>query len=266
MSFRLKDIFNVEKPVIAMAHFPPMPGSPLYDASVGVAGILKWVKADVAALEKGGADAIMFCNEGDRPYYVGTRPESLAVMASVVSRATEHLSIPFGVDILWDPIGAIALAKATEARFVREVFTGAYASDMGLWNTACADAVRYRKHVGADDVKLFFVINAEFAAPIGERSIGPLAKSVVFSSLADAVCVSGPMTGVSVDEENLELAKRAVPDTPVIANTGVRQENVQRILSIADGAIVGTALKKDGCTWNSVDVERVIAFMKAARE
>ncbi len=265
MSFQLKYILNVEKPVIAMAHFPPMPGSPLYDADAGIAGILKWVKADVAALEKGGVDAIMFCNEGDRPYYVGTRPESLAVMASVISQAAEHLSVPFGVDILWDPIGAIALAKATGARFVREVFTGVYASDMGLWNTGCADAVRYRRHVGADDVKLFFVINAEFAAPIGERPIGPLAKSVVFSSLADAVCVSGPMTGVSVDEENLELAKRAIPGTPVIANTGVRQENVRRILNVADGVIVGTALKNDGYTWNPVDQARVAAFMKTAR-
>jgi hypothetical protein len=32
-------------------------------------------------------------------------------------------------------------------------------------------------------------------------------------------------------------------------------------LSVADGAIVGSALKKDGNLWNHVDVDRVRSFM-----
>ena len=27
----VKEIFNTEKPIIGMVHFPPLPGSPLYD-------------------------------------------------------------------------------------------------------------------------------------------------------------------------------------------------------------------------------------------
>lgn len=264
MSLLLEQLLGTEKPIISMAHFLPMPGSPLYDSEGGVDRIINWVRADVEALAEGGVDAIMFCNEGDRPYTIGTRPETIAVMAGVISKVTHDLPIPFGVDILWDPKGAIALAKATGARFVREVFTGVYASDMGLWDTSCGEALRYRKALDADDIKLFFNINAEFAAPIAHRALGPLAKSVVFSSLADAVCVSGPMTGESVDLENLEIVKRSVPNTPVIANTGVRENTVGQILEVADGAIVGTALKKDGYTWNPVDPERVKRFMKAA--
>lgn len=265
MGVVLKEILGREKPVIAMAHFLPMPGSPLHDAEGGVKKILEWVRADVHALEKGGVDAIMFCNEGDRPYRIGTAPESLAVMASVISRIAENLSVPFGVDILWDPKGAVALAKATGARFVREVFTGVYASDMGLWDTSCGEVLRYRKQLDAEDIKLFFNINAEFAAPVGVRPLGTLARSVVLSSLADALCVSGPMTGECVNIEDLELVKRSVPGTPVIANTGVREDNVRSILEVADAVIVGTALKRDGCTWNPVDPERVRRFMKDAR-
>ena len=37
--------------------------------------------------------------------------------------------------------------------------------------------------------------------------------------------------------------KRAVPATPVLANTGVRHETVAEVLAIADGCIVGSALK-----------------------
>jgi len=98
---------------------------------------------------------------------VGTVVESVAVMSAVVSRIAQDLPIPFGVDILWDPIGAIALAKATGARFVREVFTGVYSSDMGVWDTNCAAALRYRDKLHAENIKLFFNINAEFAAAVG---------------------------------------------------------------------------------------------------
>jgi membrane complex biogenesis BtpA family protein len=265
LSLLLEQLLGTKKPIISMAHFLPMPGSPLYDSEGGVDKIVNWVRADVEALVEGGVDAIMFCNEGDRPYTIGTRPETIAVMASVISKVAHDLPIPFGVDILWDPKGAVALAKATGARFVREVFTGVYASDMGLWDTSCGETLRYRRQLDAEGIKLFFNINAEFAAPIANRPLSSLAKSVVFSSLADAVCVSGPMTGESVDLENLEIVKRAVPKTPVVANTGVRENTVGQILEIADGAIVGTALKKDGYTWNPVDPERVKRFMKAAR-
>jgi predicted TIM-barrel enzyme len=37
------------------------------------------------------------------------------------------------------------------------------------------------------------------------------------------------------------------------------------MLSIADGAIVGTTFKRDGYIWNEVDVNRVREFMHAAK-
>jgi hypothetical protein len=47
----------------------------------------------------------------------------------------------------------------------------------------------------------------------------------------------------------------------VFANTGVRLENVEEQLSIADGAVVGTTFKHDGVFRNPVDYNRVKAFM-----
>ena len=49
----------------------------------------------------------------------------------------------------------------------------------------------------------------------------------------------------------------------VAANTGVTLATVGDILSVADGCIVGTHLKRDGVTWNPVDAERVKRFMDA---
>ena len=56
---------------------------------------------------------------------------------------------------------------------------------------------------------------------------------------------------------------------PVIANTGVRHDTVERILEVADGAIVGTAMKVDGRTENRIDPERagrMVKHVQHARE
>ncbi|MGE5553324.1 MAG: BtpA/SgcQ family protein [Betaproteobacteria bacterium] len=265
MSGLFQELLNTDKAVIAMVHFPPMPGTPLYDEKGGVEGIREWVRRDLRALQEGGVDAVMFCNEGDRPYTLKAGPATLATMASVIGQLLPELRIPFGVDILWDPRAALSLAQATGARFVREVFTGVYASDMGLWNTDTGETLRFRRGIGAERVKLFFNINAEFAGFLDHRPLSLIAKSVVFSSLADVVCVSGPMTGESVQVSDLALVKEAVPETPVVANTGVRIENVREILQVADGVIVGTALKRDGNTWNAVDPDRVRRFVERAK-
>jgi uncharacterized protein len=259
---RFHQLFGTKKPIIAMAHLAPLPGSPQYDKGRGMDGILEGVLADIDALQAGGVDAIMFGNEGDRPYVTQATPESLAAMAVIVAEAKRHVRVPFGVDYLWDPVATIALANATGARFVREVFTGVYDADMGIWEPDAAAALRLRANLGHDCLA-FFNINAEFASPIGSRSNAAKAKSAVFASLADAICVSGPMTGQSVELSVIDEVKQAVPNTPVIANTGVRLENVADILGLADAAIVGTALKVDGNTWNPVDPDRVSRFMDA---
>jgi membrane complex biogenesis BtpA family protein len=259
------DTFRKAKPIIAMAHLPPLPGSPLYDQAKGVKGIVDAVLRDLEALQQGGVDAVMFGNEGDRPYVTKATPESLAAMTMAVTEAKRHVAIPFGVNYLWDPVASVALAHATGARFVREIFTGVYESDMGLWIPDAAAAVRLRRNLDAQCL-LFYNINAEFASLIGNRSLAARAQSAVFASLADAICVSGPMTGQPVTVRDLEEVKNAVPDTPVIANTGVKPDNVREILAVADAAIVGTSLKKDGNTWSPVDQERVERFVAMVAE
>jgi uncharacterized protein len=262
----IQDIFNRPKAIIAMAHFPPLPGQPLYDAAAGIEGIAATVAHDVEILNDSGVDGILFCNEGDRPYRTKAGPETIAVMSSVISALRPELSVPYGVDVLWDPIAAIAIAAATGASFVREVFTGAYSGDFGLWNTDPAASLRFRREIGAGHVKLFYNVSAEFAVPLAEREIELAARSAVFSSLADGICVSGSITGTAPDASLVRRAKQAVGDVPVIANTGVRPETVGAFLADADAVIVGTALKVDGITWNRVDPGRVHDFLRAAHE
>ena len=94
-----------------------------------------------------------------------------------------------------------------------------------------------------------------------DRPIALRAKSAVFSSLADVILVSGPITGEPVDGSNLKSVREVLPDTPVMANTGVNIDNVAEIFRYADGCVIGTHFKVDGNTWNAVDAARVKRFM-----
>jgi hypothetical protein len=259
------DFFGARrKVVIAMAHIGALPGTPLYDADGGVDRLIEGVRRDVEKLQAGGVHAIMFGNENDRPYRFKATPETIAAMTAVVMALKPSLKVPFGVNYLWDPYTSVAIACATGARFVREIFTGLFASDMGLWQPNAADALTLRRNLGRPDLKVFYNVNAEFAASLDTRPIELRAKSAVFSSLADAILVSGPLTGQAVDTSDLERVREAVAGTPVLANTGVRIDNVRDIFAISDGCIIGTHFKVDGNTWNPVDGDRVKRFMDVA--
>jgi hypothetical protein len=257
----LNETFGTHKPIIAMIHLPPLPGTPLYDADGGMAKIVDSAATDIAALQAGGVDAMMFGNEGDRPYVLKASPVTLAAFAFAVGELRGAITVPFGVNYLWDPVASVALGVASGARFVREIFTGVYDSDMGLWVPDAAGALQLRADTRRNDMKVMYNINAEFASPVGSRSLAQRARSAVFASLADVVLVSGPMTGEAVELSNLREAKGAIPDTPVFANTGVNLGNVEDILSVGDGAIVGTHFKVGGDTWSPVDGDRVKRFM-----
>ncbi len=257
----LAKIYGTHKPIIAMIHFAPLPGAPLYDKDGGMERIIELAARDIEALQAGGVDAVMFGNEGDRPYLLKASPQSLAAMSFAVGALRGVIKVPFGINYLWDPVATVALAVSSGAGFAREIFTGVYDSDMGLWAPDAATALRLRADLGRPDLALMFNINAEIASPVGDRSIAARAKSAVFSSLADVVLVSGPMTGQPVDSANLKLAKDVLPDTPVFANTGVNIDNVGDILAVGDGAVIGTHFKIDGNTWKAVDSDRVKRFM-----
>jgi membrane complex biogenesis BtpA family protein len=254
------------KVVIAMAHIGSLPGTPLFDAEGGMTRLIEDVARDIENLQAGGVDAIMFGNENDRPYRFTAPAEGVAAMTAIVAALKPMLKVPFGVNYLWDPSASVAIACATGAAFAREIFTGVFASDMGLWRPNAAEALTLRRNLGRPDLKLLFNINAEFASSLDTRPIELRAKSAVFSSLADAVLVSGPLTGQAVDASALKRVREAVPNTPVLANTGVRIDNVRDIFAIADGCVIGTHFKVDGDTWKPVDGERVKRFMDFVRQ
>jgi hypothetical protein len=263
---KFRRVFGPGKPAIAMVHLGALPGAPLYDAEAGIEGLVEGARRDLRALQTAGFDAVMFGNENDRPYEFAVDTASTATMAYVIGRLRGEITVPFGVNVLWDPMSSIALAAATGASFVREIFTGTYASDMGPWTPDAGKAMRYRDRLHRGDLPLLYNVSAEFAHSLDGRSLPDRARSAVFSSIPDAILVSGAITGEAARMADLEAVKAVLPDTPVLANTGVKHATVAEVLRVADGCIVGSSLKVDGQTWNAVDPDRAVEFMRLVRE
>lgn len=260
----LKEVIGTEKAIIAMCHLDPLPGDPAY-VSGTMEQVLENAHKDLMALQNGGVDAVMFSNEFSLPYLTDVRTVTVATMGRIIGELMPDIHIPFGVNVLWDAEKSLDLAAATGAKFVREIFTGVYASDFGLWNTNVGKSVRHRKEIDAQDVKLLFNIVPEAAKYVADRDVESVAKSTVFNNRPDAICVSGLTAGAMTDTAVLKRVKDTIPNTVVLANTGVRYENVEQQLSIADGAVVGTTFKKDGIFENHVDEERVKRFMEKVK-
>ncbi|WP_299865518.1 BtpA/SgcQ family protein [uncultured Hoeflea sp.] len=259
------DVFGSGKPVVGMVHLGALPGSPLHDRAAGLDGLVVAARADLGALQAAGFDAIMFGNENDRPYEFSVDTASTATMAYVIGKLRDEIEIPFGVNVLWDPMSSVALAAATGAAFVREIFTGTYASDMGPWTPDAGKAMRYRDRLGRSDLAMLYNVSAEFADSLDRRPLADRARSAVFSSIPDAVLVSGQITGEAAALSDLEAVKAVLPGTPVLANTGVKHETIGDVLRVADGCIIGSALKIDGDTWKAIDPERAKDLMDRAR-
>ena len=261
MEDKFYKLFGTKKPIIAMVHLGALPGSPLYNKESGITGLIKEAKKDLEALQTAKFDAIMFGNENDRPYQLNVDTASTAAAAYIIGELKRDIKIPFGVDMLWDPMATIALGAATRANFVREIFTGTYSSDMGIWAPNAGEALRYKQNLGSEEMLLLFNISAEFAYSQDRRPLTDRARSVVFSSLPDAILVSGQITGEAASMHDLMSVKKALPNTPVLANTGVKHDTVIQVLKTADGCIVGSSLKEDGNTWKPVDPKRARDFM-----
>lgn len=262
----LTDVFGVEKPIIAMCHLQPMPGDPYYDREKGIEYVVEAARKDLQALQNGGVDGIMFSNEFSLPYLTRVETVTAASMAYVIGSLRSEIKVPYGVNCLWDPITSLDLCVSVGGKFIREIITGVYASDFGLWNTNVGETVRHQMKIGAEHVRLLYNIVPEAATYLAARDIAQIAKTTEFNNHPDAICVSGLTAGSETDTQVLTQVKANVKFTPILCNTGCNKDNIVRQLSHSDGAVCATTFKVDGQFENAVDEKRVKEFMDIVRD
>lgn len=256
-------LFRSPKIVIGMIHLLPLPGSPHFAGDPEL--IYERALWEAETLEKASVDGMIVENFGDEPYRAGEpNPETLAFMAAVTREVIRHVHIPVGVNIQFNAWQAeMAVAYACGADFIRaEVFVDTVVSAQGLLYPCAAELTRYRKQLGAS-VQIWADVQTKYTTNLLPQSLTHSALDAQAAG-ADAIIVTGAATGKATSLEAIQEVKQAVT-LPVFAGSGTNLQNVKQVLGVADGVIVGSALKEGGLASNRVSAERAAAFVQAAR-
>ena len=257
---------RLERTVIGMVHLPSLPGSPRWDGSM--ARVVASALADARALIEGGVDALLVENFGDAPFTPGrVEPATVAAMSVVAAEIRRALPrAPLGVNVLKnDARAALAVAAAVGAEFIRvNVHAGVVLADQGIVQSDAYGTLRDRRLLGVD-VAIFADVGGKHAVPLAPMEVEQTARDLVHRGLADALVVSGPATGQATPLAEVKRVRSAVPNVPLLIGSGVTAETAAEFLSVADGLIVGTSVKRDGDVGQPVDRARVEKLVAAAR-
>jgi membrane complex biogenesis BtpA family protein len=267
----VESVFGAERPVVGMVHLPALPGAPGYDADGGRKAIHAAARRDAERLDAGGVDALLVENFGDAPFYPESVPAHVvAELTAAVESVRDVTDRPVGVNVLRnDGPSAVAVAAAAGAAFVRvNVHVGARVADQGVLEGRAHETMRLRDRLDAD-VRVLADVAVKHSAPLGPGAEGAaMLGDAVERGLADGVVVSGSGTGRATDCDSVRAAVAIRDDrgldAPVFVGSGVTPDTVGDALSIADGVIVGSALKGGGEVSNPVSVERVERLVDAA--
>jgi membrane complex biogenesis BtpA family protein len=264
----LESLFGRKRGVlVGVVHLRPLPGSPSYDGEP-VNRIYDQALADAAAYAAGGFDGLIVENHGDVPFLKpdALGPETAATMAVAAEKVRSESGRPVGINVLANAaLHALAIARAAGSAFVRvNQWANAYIANEGLIEGPAAPALRYRRSLAADDVRIFADSHVKHGshAITADRSVAELTRDLEWS-LADVVIATGQRTGDAASEAEIG-AIRSATSLPLLVGSGVTPGNLPEVLALADGVIVASALKVDGVWWNPVDPGRARAFGQIA--
>jgi membrane complex biogenesis BtpA family protein len=264
----LKEIFNTSKPVIGMVHCWPLPGAPGY-TGYGMDTIVDHALRDAHALAEGDVDGLIVENMWDIPFRAGPhiQPESIAAQAVVAHAVRQAVDLPMGINLVHNGgVALLGIALAAGASFIRVcMFTGAGVWDAGEWDEGCAaDLMRRRKELHAGHIKLFADVDKKHSVRFPGIDLATHIEWTRFFG-ADALIVSGRMTGDAPDIGKVREAKALAGDRPLLIGSGADEHNIAAFMEVADGVIVGSSIKEGGRCEHAVDPDRVRRFVAAAR-
>lgn len=261
----IKGIFGTDKAVIGMIHLKPLPGAPHYTGE-SMESVYEFALQDVRAFEEGGVDGLIIENAWDIPF---AKPddigyETVAALSTVAEKLKRETHLPIGINVLANAaLPALAVAKANDLPFVRvNQWVNAYVANEGFMEGESARALRYRSGIKGEDIKIFADVHVKHGSHsiVADRSLKDQTHDAIFFD-ADVLIATGNRTGDETEVDEIEGIKSNT-ELPVIVGSGMDENNVEKILSVANGCIVGSSLKEGGLWWNSVDAKRVKTFME----
>lgn len=260
----VSSLFAATHPIVGMIHLLALPEAPAYRGNLDA--IYERALREAVALQEAGVHALIVENFGDEPYLPGELSfAQLALMAAVTRDIIGAVSLPVGVNCQFNAWQSeVAVAHACRADFIRvEVFVDTVVMAQGQVSPCSAQIRRYQQHLGAQDLALWVDIQTKYTTNLVPQSIEQSALDAQAAG-ADVLIVTGAATGQATPLDVVAQVKQVVR-IPVVVGSGTNASNASQVLRVADGAIVGSALKLGGKAENEVSAEAAKAFMAAAR-
>ena len=139
------------------------------------------------------------------------------------------------------------------------------ATDQGIIEGQAAETCRLRRQI-IPGCQVFADVAVKHATPVGlQFNLIQTAKDTLYRGRADAIIMTGSGTGQGTDLAEVASVRKALPNGTIYVGSGVTHESVVDTLKLADGVIVGTALKVDGRVENPIDRERALSFSRLIR-
>jgi len=252
----IESLFGAKRALIGVIHLQALPGTPAN--KLDVADITSIAVDEARVYKDAGFHGIVIENTHDRPYLkVSIGPEIVAAMSVVGAEVRNAVALPLGVQVLAGAnTSALAVAHACGASFVRvEGFVFAHVADEGLIESSAGSLLRYRRAIGADQIRVFADIKKKHSAHAitSDVDIVETAKAAEFFSV-DGVIVSGLATGEPADPAEVTAVATGV-SVPTLVGSGITAANINDF-SDADAFIVGSSIKRDGLWSNPIDLQR----------
>jgi len=262
----LDEMFAKPKPVIGMVHLPPLPGAVGY-TGYPVQEIIDFALKDAATLVENGVDGLMVENMWNIPWAVGmeTSPEEMCAQAVSTAEVIKSVNVPVGVNVVHNGARVcLGIAIAAGAKFMRIcLLTGAAVWDTGEFTQGCArDLLSARKLNQAEHIKIFCDVDKKHSVRFPGIDLETHIEWTEFF-LADAMIITGRMTGSAPDLEKVIKAKKLAKGRPILMGSGMTAENVADFMKVADGCIVGFGMKDAGHPYRPVNPDNVKRFMDA---
>jgi len=238
----LEELFRVSKPIIGMIHLKGDMPNEIIDRALREVKLFAWEGINGALVED------YFC-------------EDLDVMHTILARINENgpKNFQVGVNVLQDPLYSFEMAGEYNLGFVQlDYVSGRYMGrrslDVEAYNNARSEHSNVTVLGGVWPKYCIEVEGSDLSRDL-EDAMGR----------AEAIVVTGEGTGEETPLERIGQFRKLIGDFPLVVGAGLTPYNAYEQLSIADGAIVGSSLKKEGKAPNEVDFSNIRKLMDVVR-
>lgn len=257
-----KEIFGDQKPIIGLVHFwIPSPSFRIAEPNLSLFDFTSYVRKDIEALQKGGADGLLFVNESDKPTRNPVDRDVYAWFSLIMGCIMNSVKIPFGIEVLNDHIAGLDLASIFGAKFVRGSFLKQTSNSENLMHPKYTrwDAYQEKNAQLGVYANLKFDTLSETESEIGNE----INKNIVPIDVS-GISLSG--LDVSSCKRIYSQFKSLNPTKDLILGSGVNLQNAKILNDSSDGLIIGSSFKKNGIITNEVDINRVKELIASSRK